>query len=268
MNCPFCAEEIKDTAQICKHCGRDFLIVRPLLDQVQGLAKRFDSLQREFEALGETVRRAHHRQSTEGGALPSMHRGSAIAFAVVTLFVAGFFTATVRKAGNDLRPEYLLSALLLLPFCFAFLCQNDKRKPLLSDVGAALVVTVLTLSGLQLVKAGLLDTSLWPRPSLSSLAPNSWGDVCLNAISIFLSFKAGTFLRYWVQSRQRHRRTQVTFATDVSMFLVSRTWSAHLSPTEIEPKIRSLESIIHSLSGICAGCGAVAAYLLAHFAGS
>ena len=33
MKCPFCSEDILDNAQVCKHCGRDFLMVRPLLDQ-------------------------------------------------------------------------------------------------------------------------------------------------------------------------------------------------------------------------------------------
>ena len=34
MECPFCAEELNDTAQVCKSCGRDLRLVLPLLEEM------------------------------------------------------------------------------------------------------------------------------------------------------------------------------------------------------------------------------------------
>jgi hypothetical protein len=33
MRCPYCAEEIKDAAAVCKHCHRDLFVARRRLDQ-------------------------------------------------------------------------------------------------------------------------------------------------------------------------------------------------------------------------------------------
>ena len=34
MDCPYCAEPVKDSALTCKHCTRDLFLVRPLMAQL------------------------------------------------------------------------------------------------------------------------------------------------------------------------------------------------------------------------------------------
>ena len=51
MNCPFCAEEIKDDAVVCKHCRRDLAIVRPVLLELRAQAEQIAALKEEVQAL-------------------------------------------------------------------------------------------------------------------------------------------------------------------------------------------------------------------------
>lgn len=37
MECPFCAEKVKDEALVCKHCSRDLRVVRPVLLEIEDI---------------------------------------------------------------------------------------------------------------------------------------------------------------------------------------------------------------------------------------
>src|SRR5438445_68378 len=60
MECPFCAETIKDEALACKHCSRDLRVVRPVLLEIQEIVTELDRLRRDLDRAGARLQRAKH----------------------------------------------------------------------------------------------------------------------------------------------------------------------------------------------------------------
>ena len=44
MECPFCAETIKDETIVCKHCSRDLRVAMPVMLEIQQLVSELDHL--------------------------------------------------------------------------------------------------------------------------------------------------------------------------------------------------------------------------------
>ena len=55
MECPFCAETIKDEATVCKHCSRDLRVVIPVIHEIQQVVAELDRLQRRLDHVNTSL---------------------------------------------------------------------------------------------------------------------------------------------------------------------------------------------------------------------
>ena len=67
MQCPFCTEDVRDEASVCRHCGNDLKIPEALITENGELKQQVRDLQAELEEL--LARRAQ-RGTTAGAGSP------------------------------------------------------------------------------------------------------------------------------------------------------------------------------------------------------
>jgi len=61
MRCPFCSEDVRDEASICRHCGNDLKIPEALIAENAELKERVAFLQRELSDLHSKLVLLKHR---------------------------------------------------------------------------------------------------------------------------------------------------------------------------------------------------------------
>ena len=194
MRCPYCAEDVKDEALVCKHCQRELFVVMPLLKELKELKDRLSALER-GEARNEptipvpNLQQPSQEPSQPHPTLPHFRGGIGPALSVLIAYLVLIGIHYVFIVKLDVRIFVYQISSIVVPLIFGLLYQPKEHaragSDLLLGILLALAATVSELA----VVAYIDNVSIWPKGKYE------WTEVAFHTASITFGFLTGAIFR-------------------------------------------------------------------------
>jgi hypothetical protein len=179
MECPFCAETIKDEATVCKHCSRDLRIVLPIVGEIQEAVAELDRLQRRLDQVNTSLA-LYDRPAR----FLFRNGGIYVLLPALMLLVAHYLV--IMKF--DAPQLYLRIASFIIPLPFGMAAYAFNRIGFRGAFGLGVLIAALSVFGMLAVVSYVDGTPIVPASF------REWRETVEYGLSIALSFLTGNIL--------------------------------------------------------------------------
>jgi hypothetical protein len=179
MECPFCAETIKDEATVCKHCSRDLRLAIPVIHEIQEVVVELDRLQRRLDQVNTSL-------AMFDRPVRFMFLNGGIYVLLPTLLLLAAHYLVIMKF--DWPQLYLRIASVIIPLPFGMAAYAFSRIGFRGAFGLGAMIAALSVFGMLSVVSYADGTPIVPGSF------REWRETVEYGLSIALSFLTGNIL--------------------------------------------------------------------------
>jgi hypothetical protein len=231
MECPFCAETIKEEALVCRHCSRDLRVVRPIIIENQNLVAELDQLQLELDRINTQL--AFHdrpvpfvlRQGLLYVLLPSL------------LLLAAHIVVTILL---DVSAIYLRIASVIIPIPFGVMLYAVGKIGVRGAAGFGAVTALLSVSAM-LAAIGYVD-----KVPIVPDTFREWREAIEYAVSIMLAYVTGSLLAMLIL-RSLPNAMAASGRPSAMAVRLARMFGQHVGPEVLRRRARRIQELIKTL---------------------